>query len=129
MFFSPIEIAMKREKRKANSYYDREQTRDCIGGGGTPRLTTLCRSTRSSNLLLQRFHFLLVCLLFLCKPRKPTCVTLRVEFLCVRVHDDSTGTLKDKTYTYIYINLICVQLWSCVKRKDVSQTMLSSFRM
>lgn len=128
VLFLPIEIAMKREKRKADSYYDREQTRNCIGGGGTPRLTTLCRSTGSSNLLLQRFHLLLVCLLFLCKPRKPTCVTLRVEFLWVRVHDDSTGRYTLKDSTYIYVNLMCVQLWFCVKRNDVSQTMLSSFR-
>lgn len=83
MFFLPFEIAMKREKRKADSYYDREQTRDCIGGGGTPGLITLCESRGSNSLLLQWFHLLLVCPLFLCKPRKPTCVTLKAEFLCV----------------------------------------------
>lgn len=71
--------SIERERRKANSYCDREQTRDCIGGRGTPRLTTLCENRGSSSLLLQWFHLLLVCLLFLCKPRKPTCVTLKLS--------------------------------------------------
>lgn len=81
-----IQKVIERERRKADSYYDREQTRDCIGGGDIPRLITLCRSIGSSDLLLQRFHLLLVCPLFLCKPRKPTCVTLKSSFLCI--HDE-----------------------------------------
>lgn len=71
--------SIERERRKANSYCDREQTRDCIGGSGTPRLTTLCENRGSSSLLLQWLHLLLVCLLFLCKPRKPTRVTLKLS--------------------------------------------------
>lgn len=70
---------IKRERRKADSYYDREQTRDCICGGDTPRLTTLCGSRGSSSLFLQWFRLLLVCPLFLCKPRKPTCVILKLS--------------------------------------------------
>lgn len=70
-----------RTRKKESKYYcDREQTRDCIGGGGIPRLTTLCENRGSSSLLLQWFHLLLVCRLFLCKPRKPTCVTLKLSF-------------------------------------------------
>lgn len=74
--------SIKDEKRKADSYYYREQTRNCIGSGGTPSLTTLYGSKESRSLLLQRFHLLLVYLLFLCKRRKPTFCYFKAEFLC-----------------------------------------------
>lgn len=88
-----IQKSIERERRKADSYYDREQTYDCIGGGGIPRLTTLCGSIGSSGLLLQLFHLLLVCLLFLCKPRKPTCVTLKSRAPCVHTTRGSPDIL------------------------------------
>jgi hypothetical protein len=88
-YSKPIE----RGRKKADSYYNREQTRDCIGGGSTPRLTTLCGSRGSNGLFLQWFHLLLVYLLFLCKPRKPTRVTQRSLHHTFTYDDLSPGSL------------------------------------
>jgi len=112
--------SMKRERRKANSYCDREQTRDCIGGGGIPRLTTLCENRGSSSLLLQWFHLLLVCLLFLCKPRKPICVILKLN-TNVYTYDDSPGFLK------VY-NLFNVRVQLCVKERCIRRSFKSGFK-
>lgn len=98
--------SIKRERRKADSNYDREQTRDCICGGDTPRLTTLCGSRGSSSLFLQWFRLLLVCPLFLCKPRKPTCVILKLS--CHMFHMTiHLVCLKTK-------NLVCACMCMCM---------------